>query len=36
MAHESILTTNPHFEAILDRMSEEGLALNEALRELNE
>ena len=36
MAHESILTTNPHFEAILDRMSEEGLALDEALRELNE
>ena len=36
MAHESILTTNPHFEAILDRMSEEGLALDEALTELNE
>ena len=36
MAHESSLTSNPHFEAILDRMSEEGLALDEALRELNE
>ena len=36
MAHESILTTNPQFEVILDRMSEEGLALDEALRELNE
>jgi len=36
MAHESILTSNPYFEVILDRMSEEGLALDEALRELNE
>tara|TARA_B100000945_G_scaffold67912_1_gene51156 strand:+ start:3580 stop:4413 length:834 start_codon:yes stop_codon:yes gene_type:complete len=36
MAHESILTSNPHFEAILDRMSEEGLTLDVALRELNE
>ena len=36
MAHESILTQNPQFEAILDRMSEEGLALEDALRELSE
>ena len=36
MAHEAAITSNPHFEAILDRMSEEGLALDEALRELNE
>lgn len=36
MAHESILTSNPHFESVLDRMSEEGLGLEEALRELSE
>ncbi|HIH58060.1 MAG: hypothetical protein MKZ58_07315 [Candidatus Poseidoniaceae archaeon] len=36
MAHENILTANPHFEAVLDRMSEEGLTLDAALRELNE
>ena len=36
MAHESILTRNPRFEVILDRMSEEGLALEDALRELSE
>lgn len=36
MAHENILTSNPHFETILDRMSEEGLALQDALREINE
>ena len=36
MAHENIITSNPHFEPILDRMSEEGLALEDALRELSE
>ncbi|NCF97048.1 MAG: hypothetical protein GWP21_03915 [Euryarchaeota archaeon] len=36
MAHENILILNPAFEAILDRMSEEGLVLEEALRLLNE
>ena len=36
MAHENILIQNPAFESILDRMSEEGLVLEEALRQLNE
>jgi len=36
MAHENIITQNPAFESILDRMSEEGLVLEEALRQLNE
>ena len=36
MAHENIITSNPHFETILDRMSEEGLGLEDALRELSE
>jgi len=36
MAHESLLTKNPQFEHVLDRMSEEGLALEDALRELSE
>jgi len=36
MAHESLLTQNPQFEHVLDRMSEEGLALEDALRELSE
>jgi LAO/AO transport system kinase len=36
MAHENILIRNPAFEAILDRMSEEGLVLEEALRLLDE
>jgi len=36
MAHENIITSNPHFEPILDRMSEEGLALEDALRELSD
>ena len=36
MAHENIVTSNPHFEPILDRMSEEGLALEDALRELSD
>lgn len=36
MAHENILITNPNFEAILDRMSQEGLELDMALRELSE
>ena len=36
MAHESKLITNPNFEVVLDRMSEEGLSLVDALRELVE
>lgn len=36
MVHENILTSNPHFEAVLDRMSEEGLGIEDALRELSE
>ena len=36
MAHESILTSNPNFESVLNRMSEEGLGLEDALRELSE
>ena len=36
MAHESKLITNPNFEVVLDRMSEEGLSLVDALRELIE
>ena len=32
MAHESKLITNPNFEVVLDRMSEEGLSLVDALR----
>lgn len=36
MAHENIITQKPAFESILDRMSEEGLVLEEALRQLNE
>ena len=36
MAHENILTSNPHFESVLNRMSEEGLVLEDALRELSE
>jgi len=36
MAHENILTSNPRFEMVLDRMSEEGLVLEDAMRELND
>ena len=36
MAHESILTSNPNFESVLNRMSEEGLDIEDALRELSE
>ena len=36
MAHENFLTSNPLFEDVLDRMCEEGLALEDALRALNE
>ena len=36
MTHESKLITNPNFEVVLDRMSEEGLSLVDALRELVE
>lgn len=36
MAHENILIRNPAFDAIIDRMSEEGMSLEDALRELNE
>ncbi len=36
MAHEHKLTSNPNFETVLDRMSEEGLSLERALRELDD
>ena len=36
MAHENILISNPLFEDVLNRMCEEGLALEDALRVLNE
>ena len=36
MAHESKIVTNPKFELILDRISQEGLSIHEALRELDE
>ena len=36
MAHENIIIRNPAFNTILDRMSEEGLSVKEALRELDE
>jgi len=36
MAHENNITRNPRFEEVLDRMSEEGLAIEDALRELIE
>ena len=36
MAHESKIVTNPKFELILDRISQEGLSIQDALRELNE
>ena len=36
MAHENILIENQLFEGILDRMSQEGLELVDALRELSE
>ena len=35
MSHEHSLTSNPNFEAILDRMSQEGLTLAQALEELS-
>ena len=34
MSHESIITTNPNFESIIDRMAEEGLSTESALEEL--
>ena len=36
MAHESVLVNNPNFETIIDRISQEGLGIEEALRELIE
>ena len=36
MAHENIITRKPAFNTILDRMSEEGLSVKDALRELDE
>ncbi len=36
MAHENLLTRNPAFDAVIDRMSEEGISIEDALRELNE
>ena len=36
MAHENVLVRNPAFEAIIDRMSEEGLSIEDALREFDE
>lgn len=36
MAHEDKIVSNPNFDAILDRISQEGLSIEEALRELNE
>ena len=36
MAHENILIRNPAFETIIDRMSEEGLTIEDALREIDE
>ena len=36
MAHENALVRNPAFEAIIDRMSEEGLSIEDALREFDE
>jgi len=36
MAHESKIVSNPNFDTILDRISQEGLSIEEALRELNE
>ena len=36
MAHESVLVNNPNFETIIDRISQEGLGIKEALRELIE
>jgi LAO/AO transport system kinase len=35
MSHEHSLTSNPNFEAVLDRMSQEGLSLAQALEELS-
>jgi LAO/AO transport system kinase len=35
MSHEHSLTSNPNFEAVLDRMSQEGLTLAQALEELS-
>ena len=36
MAHENKIVSNPNFESILDRISQEGLSIPEALRELND
>jgi LAO/AO transport system kinase len=36
MAHENILIRNPAFDAIIDRMCEEGIGVEEALRKLDE
>jgi hypothetical protein len=36
MAHENILIQNPAFDAIIDRMCEEGIGVEEALRKLDE
>jgi LAO/AO transport system kinase len=36
MAHENILILNPAFDAIIDRMCEEGIGVEEALRNLDE
>ena len=36
MLHEQKLVSNPKFEAVLDRISQEGLSIQDALRELNE
>jgi len=34
MSHEAIITSNPNFELVIDRMAEEGLSIESALEEL--
>jgi LAO/AO transport system kinase len=34
MSHEAIITSNPNFELVIDRMAEEGLSVESALEEL--
>tara|TARA_B100000989_G_scaffold59232_2_gene40395 strand:- start:2590 stop:3411 length:822 start_codon:yes stop_codon:yes gene_type:complete len=34
MAHENTIVNNPNFEEVIDRISQEGLSIEEALREL--